>query len=306
MEGIDEFIKQGLLSRIAGTKRDGFVVYEAESSYRGFMAIHNVSRQAYGDRFVGNSIVGYARDPDAYRLETYWEWMGNSDYRKMFMFREGIPIGYGLLSSTYVTGGAVWNWFEEWEGKLDEETRNAVCKLDTKLMKRNVKKDCYDYFTISNVNDLKTAVERGTEYERIAAAYGMDMLSIYTGSTMWDSLAADGSWKVRKALAQCDLLPDRAIDMLVKDDDWRVRMGLCLSCSATCPWMSNDMSNSRWNAMKTFLDDPCQDVRVSAANVIVHAIPGHCRDSAIARMADMQDEALKTEALLAVMCIKTP
>ena len=304
MKKTDECIRLGVLSRIAGTKRDGFVVYEAESSYRGFKAIRNAAEAAYGDGFVGNDFIGNASH-DSYHFDAYWEWMG-TDYRKIFLFHDGAPIAYGLLSKRYAANDAIWKWFYEYHGKSDKETRNAICGLDGKLTRRSVLKDCYDYCTISTAEDLEKALERGNERERIAAAYAMDNGSMPNDCPAWDSLAADESWKVRKALAQCDLLPGRTVDMLLQDGDWRVRMGLCLSCSATCPWMSNEMSEGRWNAVKTMLDDPVEDVRVTAAIVVVNAIPGPSRNSALSRMAGMRDERLKTEALLAVMSVKAP
>ena len=218
---IADYEQSGLMSRLAGTKGDGFAIYEAEGSHRGMMAVRELAKSAYGLNFVGNSMIGRADESDPYHLGSYWLWMHGSDYRQVFLFHDGRPVAHDMLSCSHIRSMS-WNWFAEYQRQDEWDTKNAVCKLDRKLDRRSIRKDCHDYIRIQSEDELAAAM-RGNEYERVAAAYALDGTRCQRRAEFFERLADDDSARVRCVLAQSDFVPDHVLRRLSMDPDWRVR-----------------------------------------------------------------------------------
>lgn len=296
----EEHKMNGLLKRLARTKKGEYSVYEAEDSHRGMMAVRNLMDQKYGKEFYGDGIVGRSCQDDPFLLDAYWTWMRGSHDKKIFLFHDDTPIGWSFYACYMAFNGIDWSYFS---GQFClRGLENAVQKFDKELRRNGKLRQCFDYVQIDTIDRLRAAAHNGSEAERVAAAYSMSVFGGYTDARLAEKLVDDESWRVRMMLASSsDVLDLSIMERLAQDPDWRVRRGLCLCTAAINPWMSNDFSAGQYAVMTRLLEDPEFEVRVAATEMVIHGIPGESRNKAIGKIADMPDEAFRNEAMIRIL-----
>ena len=290
--------------RRLASSRFGFVVYEAEDTYAGMLAVRHLADLAFGESW-DDGVWIRSRLNDEMLLESYWNWLSCDERRKVFLTRHGVLAGFSYLTYFNRLRGIEWQGFSPDasnprvgryvdHAELDAREALALADINRRLSSDDILMQCDDVYTVTGCWEdyVSTAESNDPNLRRIAAGCHiiMDDRRRYDG--IIERLASDPEWRVRRAAAMNDDVPDRVFEALAEDVDWRVRRGCCLCCHALNPWAVENVSERRVEALVRLIGDKHFEVRVAAIEFALHS-PPWMRQSASSRLLDVHDPSLR-------------
>lgn len=292
--------------RRLASSRLGFVVYEAEDTYAGMCAVRRLADAAFGESWDDGAWIR-SRLNDEMLLESYWSWLSCDERRKVFLMKHGVLAGFSYLTYFNRMRGIEWQGFSPdmshphvalymncGHAGLESKEAKAIGRINFKLSREDNLIQCDDvYSTAGSWEDYAaTAESNDPNQRRIAAGCHIIMDGRKRDDGIIERLASDPEWRVRRAAAMNDDVPDRVFEALAEDVDWRVRRGCCLSCHALNPWAVDRLSERRVEALVRLIGDKHFEVRVAAIEFALHS-PPWIRQSASSRLLEVHDPGLR-------------
>lgn len=290
--------------RRLASSRLGFVVYEAEDTYAGMCAVRRLADAAFGESWDDGAWIR-SRLNDEMLLESYWNWLSCDERRKVILTRHGVLAGFSYLTYFNRLRGLDWGGFSPDasnprvrryvdQAELDVREALVLADINRRLSSDDILMQCDDVYTVTGCWEdyAATAESNDPNLRRIAAGCHiiMDDRRRYDG--IIERLASDPEWRVRRAAAMNDDMPDRVFEALAEDADWRVRRGCCLSCHALNPWAVENVSERRVEALVRLIGDKHFEVRVAAIEFALHS-PPWIRQLASSRLLEVDDPGLR-------------
>lgn len=292
--------------RRLASSRFGFVVYEAEDTYAGMCAVRRLADAAFGESWDDGAWIR-SRLNDEMLLESYWNWLSCDERRKVILTRHGVLAGFSYLTYFNRLRGLDWGGFSPDasnprvrryvdQAELDVREALALADINRKLSSDDILMQCDDVYTVTGCWDdyALMAESNDPNLRRIAAGCHIASSRDRRGhaNEIISRLASDPEWRVRRAAAMNDGMPDRVFEALAEDVDWRVRRGCCLSCHALNPWAVDGLSERRVEALVRLIGDKHFEVRVAAIEFALHS-PPWIRQMASSSLLEVHDPGLR-------------
>jgi len=292
--------------RLLASSRVGFAAYEVEDTYAGMWAVRHLADLAFGEAWDDGAWIR-SRLSDEMLLESYWSWLSCDERRKVFLIKHGVLAGFSYLTYFSRMRGIEWQGFSPDMshphiglymncGHAGLEPREAVAigRISCKLSREDNLILCDDVYTMTGNWDDYAAMAESNDpnLRRIAAGCHIIRDGRKRDDGIIERLAADPEWRVRRAAAMNDDMPDRMFEALAEDVDWRVRRGCCLSCHALNPWAVDRLSERRVDALLRLIGDENFEVRVAAIEFALHS-PPWIRQMASSRLLEVHDPGLR-------------
>ena len=297
---------RGLFTRLASS-RNGMAVYEVDDSYAGMMAVRGLADEAFGKSWDDGAWI---RSPehDDMMLDSYWDWIGCDEPRKILLLKDGRLAGFSYLTYFCKMRGIEWYGLSANPSRpryqigygggpswLDARKSRVLDRFNGILTSDDIMLECHDVFIVNSWNDFISAAESNNpNTRRIAASHHLPSIGEYTddAAEVIGRLASDPDWRVRRAAAMNDDVPDRMFERLAGDVDWRVRRGCCQCLFAINPWAKGNASSRRAEIIAGLLDDPEFEVMIAAVEFALHA-PPEIRSSVSGRLLSLGDERVR-------------